>query len=249
MIAASRRVRGLIVMLVVLPGVPAEAQGSLTAEHLARALVIGQAYVSGNVYVAGFIEDEPRSWPGRIEGVPLQEGRAERIAADFFRTVVQDSEEQYTFPHREGDPGEFADNLFSTMDRMALQDRNLARYRAPTPVDRPVAFLGWDSSVPIAGISYQRGGQRRPVTDAERLEISAAKNQVPADAECSTEPQFLDSARIILTANIGDSSTSIRLSKYMDPGCAGHLSEIYVLDVITPNTSRRSEFRHYHGVL
>jgi hypothetical protein len=233
----------------VLLGAPVAAQGPRTADDIARAIVIGQAYISGNVYVAGFVDDESRSWPRRIEGVPLTEGRAERIAADFFRTVVQDSEEHYTFPQREGDATEFADDIFSTMDRMALQDRNLARYRAPTPVDRSVAFLGWDRSLPVVDVSYRGGGQSRPVTDAERAEIAAARRQPPKDIECTTEPQYLDSAKIILTAHLANCSMSIRLSKYMNPGCAGHLSEIYVLDVISPEASRRFEFRHYHGVL
>lgn len=229
-------------------GVVAVADARQDAVAIARALVIGQAYPSGNVYVAGFVEDEPRAWPRRIEGTPLQEGRAERITADFFRHVVQDSEEQSYFPQREGEPDD--DDLFSTIDKAALEDRNLARYRAPVAANQAVAFLGWDQRVPLADISYRAAGQPRPVTEAERTEIAAAGQAVPKNIECTTEPRFLDAATVILTANISRSQASIRLSRYLNPGCAGHLSEIYVLDVLAPGQApRRFEFRHYHGVL
>ena len=66
-----------------------------SADAIARAVVIGQAYASGNVYVAGFVEDEPRPWPKRIQLWPLRKASNEVMAADFFRTVTQDSEEQY----------------------------------------------------------------------------------------------------------------------------------------------------------
>jgi hypothetical protein len=218
------------------------------AETVARALVVGQAYVSGNVYVGGFVEDERRSWPARIEGVPLIADRRDRIAASFFRTVVQDSEEQYYFPQREGDPADT--DLFTTIDNAALEDRNLARYRAPVPVDQSVAFLGWDQRLPLVDISYRDSGQPRPITETEAKEVAAARDRIPKNIECTTEPRFLDSAEVVLTARVAKTPMSIRLSKYLNPGCAGHLSEFYVLDVMSPGEpARRFEFRHYHGVL
>ena len=241
-------VRGLVAGIVLLLGAVAEGQGSLTVDHVARSMVIGQAYVSGNVYVAGFIEQEPRPWPAAIDGVPLQESRRERITADYFRTVAQDSEEQYYFPRREGDPAD--KDLFVTIDKAALEDRNLARYRAPVAVDQSVSFLGWDRRLSLTDISYRDHDTPRPLTGDERMEVAAAIAAIPENAECSTEPRFLDAAKIVLTANVARSALSIRLSSYLTPGCAGHLSEIYVLDVLSPGQPpRRFEFRHYHGVL
>lgn len=229
-------------------GAAALAEASQDAEAIARGMVIGQAYAGGNVYVAGFIEEEPRRWPDRIEGVPLDEGRRERIAADFFRTVVQDSEEQYYFPQREGDPAD--DDVFATIDKAALEDRNLARYRAPVAVERGVGFLGWDAGLLLADISYTTAGQLRPVAEGERKDIEARKSAAPKDVECSTVPRYLDDARMILTAVVARTRHSIRLSKYTTPGCAGHLADIYVLDVITPGLPlRRFEFVHYQGVI
>ena len=218
-----------------------------TADDIARNVVVGQAYSSGNVYVAGFIEDEPRAWPRRIAGVPLDADRTGRITADFFRIVAQDSEEHYYFPQREADS--FEDDVFATIDRAAITDRNLARYRAAAPWDKPVSFFGWDDRLELVDVSRSRG-QRRPVTAAERKQVAADRSAVPKDIECTTVPQFLDDAKIILMANVANTKLSIRLSKYSTPGCGGHLADIYVLDVIEPGRDpRRFEFHHYQGLL
>jgi hypothetical protein len=227
---------------------PISGQSAPTPEEIARRVVVGQAYSSANVYVAGFIEDEPRPWPRRIVGVPLDADRTGRITADFFRIVAQDSEEHYYFPQREADT--FEDDVFSTIDRAAITDRNLARYRASAPSDKSVSFFGWDDRLELVDVSHRSRGQARPVTSAERKQVAAARSKVPKDIECTTVPQFLDDAKIILTANVANTKLSIRLSKYSTPGCAGHLADIYVLDVMEPGRDpRRFEFFHYQGVL
>ena len=237
------------IVVVVLLGSALAAQDGPTADQIARAVVIGQAYMSGNVYVAGFVEDEPRSWPRRIAGVPLDAGRKDRVNADFFRTVVQDSEEQYYFPQREADT--FEADVFATIDRAAITDRNLARYRASEPSDKSVSFFGWDDRLMVSDVSFRDHGQSRPASARERDEIAAdRKKSIPKDFECTTVPQFLDDAKIIMTANIANTKVLIRLSKYSTPGCAGHLADIYVLDVIEPGREpRRFEFSHYQGLL
>ena len=228
---------------------PVSGQTRPSAEEIARSVVVGQAYISGNVYVAGFVEDEPRSWPQRIVGVPLDAGRTERVTADFFRTVAQDSEEHYWFPRRESDT--FEGDVFATIDRAAITDRNLARYRASAPSDKSVSFFGWDDRLMVADVSFRDQGESRPATAREREEIAAdRKKSMPKDFECTTVPQFLDDAKIILTANVVNTKVSIRFSKYSNPGCAGHLTDIYVLDVIEPGRDqRRFEFHHYQGLL
>ena len=131
-----------------------------------------------------------------------------------------------------------------------MEDRNLARYRAEDSVESSVAVFGWDAALPLADISFSEKGQPRPTTASERREIDADKKSLPKDFECTTVPQFLDSAKVILTAKVANSNLSIRLSRFITPGCAGHLSEIYVLDVLAPGQEpRRFEFRHYHGVI
>ena len=237
-----------IVLAALIMGAAGAVDARQTAEAIARSVVVGQAYPSGNVYVAGFIDDEPRAWPGRLVGVPLNADRTGRIAADFFRIVAQDSEEQYYFAQRESDT--FEDGIFSTIDRAAISDRNLARYRASAGVDRPVAFFGWSERLELVDVSHRNSGQARPVTAIERKQIAADRNAIPKDIECTTVPQFLDDAKIILTANVANTKVSIRLSKYSTPGCLGHLADIYILDVIEAGRDpRRFEFNHYQGLL
>jgi hypothetical protein len=246
--ARRRTAVGVVVLITTALGSSVSGQAPQTADDIALRVVIGQAYVSGNVYVAGFVDTEPRSWPGRIVGVPLDASRGDRVAADFFRTVVQDSEEHYWFPQREADT--FEDDIFATIDRAAIEDRNLARYRASVGPGKPVAFFGWSERLGLSDVSLRSSGQPRPVTAAERKQVAADRKAVPKDAECTTVPQFLDDAKIILTASVANTKLSIRLSKYSTPGCAGHLADIYVLDVIAPGEDpRRFEFRHYQGVL
>ena len=237
-----------IVLAALIMGAAGAADARQTADQVARSVVVGQAYVSGNVYVAGFIEDEPRPWPARLVGVPLDANRTGRISADFFRIVAQDSEEHYYFPQREADT--FEDDLFATIDRTAVTERNLARYRASAPSEKSVSFFGWDDRLELVDVSHRSSGQPRPVTAAERKQVAAERSRVPKDIECTTVPQFLDDAKIILTANVANSKLSVRLSKYSTPGCLGHLSDIYVLDVIEAGRDpRRFEFRHYQGLL
>jgi hypothetical protein len=238
-----------VIFIGCLLGLASHAEARQTADQIARAIVIGQAYVSGNVYIAGFDADEKRSWPRRITFVPLQE-TGPPLFADFFRTVTQDSEEQYYFPRRETVGEVSALDIFLTVDRAALEDRNLARYRAEAGVESSVALFGWNAGLPLIDISHTEKGQPRPTTASERREIDAERKSIPKDFECTTVPQFLDSAKVILSAKVANSNMSIRLSQFITPGCAGHLSQIYVLDVLAPGQEpRRFEFRHYHGVI
>lgn len=221
-----------------------------TADDIARSIVIGQAYTSGNVYVGGFVDDAARDWPRRLNLTALRTPDSQRIGAAFVRVVPPDSDEQYYFPQREDGGSAGPDDLFSTIDGMALADPNLARYRASTRIAMPVAIIGWDEGLALSDITFAGKDQLRPTTAAERAAIAAEKRAVPKDVECATEPAYLDAAKVILTASIAQSTISIRLSRFDTPGCAGHLSEIYVLDVVEPGRDpRRFEFRHYVGLL
>ena len=237
-----------ILLAVLITSTASRAAAGQSAEDIALAMVIGQAYPSGNVYVGGFVDAEPRPWPGRIVGVPLDSNRTERLRADFYRIVAQDSEEHYWFPQREADT--FEDDVFATLDRAAVSDRNLARYRASAHVDRPLSFFGWSGRLELLDVSHRNSGQPRPVTPAEREQVAADRKASAKASECTTVPQFLDDAKIVLTATLAKTKISIRLSKYSTPGCAGHLADFYILDVIEPGRDpRRFEFRHYQGLL
>ena len=221
-----------------------------SADDIARAIVIGQAYTSGNIYVAGFVDDPKREWPRRVWAIPLTPPTVLRTAAEFSHAVPPDSEEQHYFSQREDGGSAGPDDLFSTIDGMVVTDSNLALYRAVANTSKPMAIFGWDSRVQVTDVSYRDKDHLRPISQAERLEIDEEKKAIPKDFECTTEPQYLDSAEVILTGRIAKTNLSIRVSSYQTPGCAGHLSEIYILDVLEPGRDpRRFEFRHYVGVL
>jgi hypothetical protein len=226
-----------------------------TADEIAHAMVIGQAYTSGNIYVGGFgrpgAGDETREWPKRITVTALRTPNVLPLTAEFTRALAPDSEELFYFPQREDGGSAGPDDLFSTIDSMMVTDPNLSLYRALARPATPLAVFGWDDRLSIGGVSFRDAGQPRPTTQEERQEIAAEKkNPALKEDECTTEPHFLDSATIILTARVGKTGPAIRLSTYSNPGCLGHLSEVYVLDVIEPGREpRRFEFRHYAGVL
>lgn len=228
---------------------PLEAQ--LTAEQIAQAIVIGQAYTSGNVYVGGFLGDvEQREWPQRITTVALRVPDTQPVSADFIRTLPPDSEEQFYFTRKEDGGSAGPDDLFSTIDSMVVTDPHLALYRAAGKRARPIAIFGWNEQLPVVDIRFRDVGRPRPVTEAERLEIAADRKTALPASECTTEPRFLDSAETMFTATIAKTSFRLRLSTYQNPGCAGHLAEIYVLDVLEPGRDpRRFRFSHYVGVL
>jgi hypothetical protein len=225
--------------------------GRQTADDIARAIVIGQAYTTGNVYLGGFTGDGPREWPKRVTVTALRTPNALPVTAEFTRALAADSEEAAYFPQREDGGSAGPDDLFSTIDSMMLTDPNLALYRAAAKVARPLAVFGWDHGIEITEVSFRNNGARRPTTDAERQAIAGEKKAAAAkDVDCSTERGFLDSATVILNARVAKTRTTIRLSTYSNPGCAGHLSEVYVLDVLEPGREpQRFEFRHYAGVL
>lgn len=228
----------------------AHAEARQTADELARGFVIGQGYSSGNVYVGGFVDDPKREWPRQVTMIAIRIPDAPRTTAQFSRAVPADSEEQYYFPQREDGGSAGPDDLFSTIDSAALEDTNLALFRASTKIPTALPIFGWDDRLPFIETSFRDHGQPRPTTEAERAQVAEDKKAVPKDIECTTEPGYLDSARVILTGKIAKTNISIRLSVFDTPGCAGHLSEIYVLDVLEPGRDpRRFEFRHYVGVL
>ena len=237
-------------MAALLVGAAVPVKGQLSADDIARAIVIGQAYTSGNVYVGGFVDDGQREWPVRITAIVLRVPNTPRVTADFIRALDPNSEEQHYFTQKEDGGSAGPEDLFSTIDGMMVVDHNLALYRASAKAAKPFAIFGWNEQLSLADISFRDNGRPRPMTETERLEVAEQKKSALPLDECTTERQFLDSAEMMLTAKIAKSNLSIRLSTYQNPGCAGHLAEIYILDVIEPGRDpRRFEFRHYVGVL
>jgi hypothetical protein len=225
----------------------AQSDKTASADDIARAILIGQAYPSGNVYVAGFMDDHARAWPGEIKIVTLHPSSTDPVGARLQRPAPGADISQSIA--KEGDIDFEIPNTFHTIDRMEVVDRPLAMYESRA-LRQSAPVVGWDNTLTVTGLSFRQRGARRPVRPAERTEIREAQRAIPKDVECTTEPRWLDSAEIILSATVTPSGAAIYLSKYETPGCLGHLAIIYVLDVTVPGRDpKRFEFSHYAGLL
>jgi hypothetical protein len=223
----------------------ASVEARQSADAIARDIVIGQAYRSGRIIVAGFVEEDARPWPQTLVVARLLPPLAQQPSADFVRRLDQDDPEAIAH----SDVADAAPDFFAAMDGVHV-DRPAALYGSRVTIAESVSVIGWSGTLGVRDISYQNRGQLRPVSSRERDEIAADKRKLPKGIACTTEPRWIDSAKILLTARITSSNTSIRLSSYQNPGCLGHLSTIYVLDVMTAGREpRRFEFRHHEGVL
>lgn len=239
---AGRSALRLIVILVCASTVLESRQND---EAIARGIVIGQAYATGNIVVAGFVADNARPWPQSITLARLFPPGAQHPSADFVRPLPDEKPDAFSGAS-DVDP---AQNVFASMDGV-FEDRPIALYKSRVTIAESTGVIGWSGSLGVRDVSYQNRGQLRPVSSRERSEIAAQKRKLPKNVTCTTVPQWLDTAKILLTARVANSNTTIRLSSYDNPGCAGHLSTIYVLDVMTAGREpRRFEFRHYQGIL
>lgn len=215
-----------------------------SAETIARGIVIGQAYASGNIVVAGFFDEPARSWPQSITLARLFVSGGQHPSADFVRALSEEHPESFSG----GEEIDFSQNVFASIEQ-GFTDRPVALYTSRVTIAESTGVMGWSATLGIREINYQNRGQLRATSERERDEIAAAKRKLPKGIRCTTVPQWLDAAKILLSARIGSSNATIQLSSYQDPGCAGHLSTIYVLDVVTQRESKRFEYRHYQGVL
>jgi hypothetical protein len=214
-------------------------------EAIARGIVIGQAYESGSIVAAGFVEDNARSWPQNITLARLFVSGGQHPSADFVRVLTEEHPESFSG----GGDIDLEQNVFAAIDHIFV-DRPIALYQSRVTIAESTGVVGWSGTLGVRDVSYQNRGQLRPTTSRERDEIAAEKRRRPKGIECTTVPQWLDAAKILLTARVLNSNAAIRLSSYQNPGCLGHLSTIYVLDVLTPGREpRRFEFRHHQGVL
>jgi hypothetical protein len=72
---------------------PASVEARQSADAIARDIVIGQAYRSGRIIVAGFVEEDARPWPQTLVVARLLPPLAQQPSADFVRRLDQDDPE------------------------------------------------------------------------------------------------------------------------------------------------------------
>jgi len=98
--------------------------------------------------------------------------------------------------------------------------------------------------------SFERARGKRPLTEGERKLVAAEKEAHAERRDCTTEPATLDSAEQLLKVEIEGGSWSLRVSRFQDPGCGGHLATVYVLDALKAGKLEKSfVLAHYHGLI
>jgi hypothetical protein len=213
-------------------------------EQLKDQLFIGQVYPSGNVYVKSFSEN--RVWPKELSLVPLVTDRPSSKAPLFsermqpaYIPAIEGMDDQH-------DPcGPIAakaldlsfeylsDEFFNGMIDYCETNEDVAVYHTE-PSQFSYTVLAFNSDVVFDDVRVVEG--TRPMTDAERQRTEEEKRQTEKIAkDCTTVPTYIDSAALFLEAGLGNGIT-LRLSSYKNPGCAGHLATIYLVDLIRGNT-------------
>lgn len=206
-------------------------------------LFIGQVYPSGNVYVKSFSGN--RVWPKELSLVPLVTDRSPSKAPLVSQTMqpgyipaIEGMDDQHDpcgpLPTKALDISfeYLSDEFFDGMIDYCETNENVAVYRTAAS-QFSYTVLAFNSDVAFDNVRVVEGP--RPMTDAERQGAEEEKRQTEKIAkDCTTVPAYIDSAALFLEAGLANGIT-LRLSSYKNPGCAGHLSTIYLVDIIRAN--------------
>jgi hypothetical protein len=125
-----------------------------------------------------------------------------------------------------------SDEFFNGMIDYCETNEDVAVYRT-SPSQFSYTVLGFNPDVALDSVHLVEGP--RPMTAAEEQQATEEKRQNEKIAkDCTTVPAYIDSADRFLEAALPGGMT-LRLSSYKNPGCAGHLSTIYLIDIVRGN--------------
>jgi hypothetical protein len=209
-------------------------------DNLRSQVFIGQVYPSGNVYVKSLSSN--RDWPKELLLVPLVGDRAASKALLVSQTMqpayipaIEGMDDQHDpcgpLPTKPLDLSfeYLSDEFFDGMIDYCETNEDVAVYHT-VPSQFSYTVLAFSPEVALENIRLVEGP--RPVTAAEGQQAAEEKRQIEKIAkDCTTVPAYIDSAALFLEAGLGNGMT-LRLSSYKNPGCAGHLSTIYLVDVL-----------------
>jgi len=241
-------------------------------EFLRDHFFIGQAYPSGNVYLRSFADGRKTSaWPAQLSLIPLarpqdrpaQTARFDRALENRIDGAVVKSlyipggegmDQTHDFcglgeiKKPDSSQESISEDFFSAITDYCEPNDGIAVYRT-APSKYSVMVIAVANPV-----SFSRheviDGRIRPMTRAEREEVEKERQAQKAETGCTAVPGYLDEALVRLEGDLMNSKVKVRLSTYVNPGCAGHLTSIYVLDILAgTDVVRRLELRQYQGPL
>jgi hypothetical protein len=265
------KVLATIVSLALTSGVSG-AQDVRDVEFLRDHFFIGQAYPSGNVYLRSFAgEGKTSSWPAQLSLIPLARPRdrpaqtarfdhalENRIEGNVVKSLYIPAGEGMDQGHDFCGLGEIkradssqellSEDFFYAITDHCEPNDGIAVYRT-TPSKYSVMVIAMASPVSLSRHEVV-DGRIRPMTQAEKEEVEKERRAQKAETGCTTVPGYLDKAVVRLEGELMNSNMKVRLSTYVNPGCAGHLTSIYILDILAgTDVVRRLELRQYQGPL
>jgi hypothetical protein len=246
-------------------------------DRLGEEVFIGQLYPSGNAYLKPFTGDSASKplWPENLTLIALGESRSDlplmrpgaldRVLAS---TTEDDVVKSIYIPGLEGmDEGHDAcglgrinrqdpehvsishDFFRANIDHCEPND-GVAVYRS-MPSKYSVMTIGVPAGVAFATQNVILDKRLRPLTAAEKAEIDRQKAAVSGNSnDCTTEPAYRDAAVQMFEGTTRGGNVTLRVSFYSNPGCGGHIADIYILDLLSNGELLKSfEIRQFQGVL
>jgi len=259
-------------------GLLAQTVSKLDVEGLDKKVFIGQAYPSGNVYLECFRgKAECQSlWPKQLLIVPLDDKNAvlkkTRLKASFIEVMKGELKNNIAssvyIPGTEGMDddhdscglgeikrvkeykyiSESAGDYFHAMFDHCEDNESVGLYHIASS-NYSFLVLGIDPDIAVMDLKLLSG--KRPLAAADRQEIAKKKSEQKKGApECNTKPAYIDSATQIAEISLAEGDLRLRVSTYETPGCGGHWSSIYILDVLRRNiVVRKFEVDRFRGAL
>lgn len=195
-------------------------------------------------YLKNEVRTEPSTTPGDLTvvqyvNIPAKEG----MDADHNRVC------ELNYPQNEklkyADRFDFFDSQF---DNCTFLDA-VMQYKLNSKPKKAYQIIAFDPKIALESPVYPKRETLRPMSETEKQEISTQKKKLKG-TECSSVPQFLDSAKVMVTFKVRGSDQEVRVSTFSNPGCGGHLSDAFVMDVLKQGKVQETGFLWlYRGIL
>jgi hypothetical protein len=119
-------------------------------------------------------------------------------------------------------------DFFEAMLDFCDENEGIALYRTST-VSYSSLVLAMPAQLRPLNVQVLNG--LRPTTERDKEDVLRQKKALELARDCTTTPAYIDSAGRLAEVTLSGGIT-LALSSYQTPGCAGHLAEIYILDVL-----------------
>ena len=223
---------------------------------LPRSVFLGELYPSGHLYLDAL--DPDAAPPAEVRYIRLQAPVTPPAPARLSEKL-----EGVYVPGVEGvDPNAGpkcepkeprAEPFAGFFGRDALDgcetERSVSRYATEAKPEQPAPVLAVDAKLDPGAPDFSVAGSPRPLTLQEARDADKLKQDVAKVTSCTTRPRFLDAARQIVVVPLAQ-GRALRLSRYDNPGCSGHLEQVWVVDVLADGrAARTARLTRYRGAI